>query len=106
MNPRVVLEAADHGLDVGFERGVPRLVAEDLAARRLHPARVVDVRPRRSLRPGPRLRIPTGIEEHQHHADAVAVGDRQKPVDPVEEAPGVGGVGNVVEEHANRVEAQ
>ena len=92
-------------MHVGLEVVLLCGIGEDDAARALHPAAVVDAGARPVLQAALRIGIPHAVEEHDHRPDVVLGGDLEKLVDALEEAVAILVPGKVVQENANRVEA-
>ena len=63
------------------------------------------MRPRLALLAGPGVGVPAVIQQHEHHADAAGLADGQELVDAFVEALGPLAVRDVVEVHAQHVEA-
>ena len=78
---------------------------DDLVAGALHPAGIMDVRPRLGLLAGLGAGVPAVIQQHEHRPNAVLVANRQELVDPFAESLGVLAVGNVVQIYAKDVKA-
>ncbi len=103
---RIGAEVADDAFDVALQGVVARGVGEDGATGRLHPAGVVHVVLGLGLLAGLGVGVPARVEEHEHGADVVAVGDRQVVLDALQVRAVIGVPRDVVQEHAHDVEAQ
>ncbi|CAM4087162.1 hypothetical protein TSST111916_21000 [Tsukamurella strandjordii] len=102
---RILRERGDHAGGVGLQRaGVG--IGESGRAGALHPGRVVHAGRGLALHTGLGVRVPAGVEEHEHGANAVGGGDRQEGVEPLLEPGRVGCPQLILEEDADHAHPQ
>src|ERR1043166_937278 len=105
-NALIASERADNAFHVRFEMRILRRVLERRAVRTLYPAGVVYARARLALFSELRIRIPHGVEEHEHRSDLVFRGDGEKLIQATLEAFRVLLPEQVVKKDAHRVHAE
>ena len=97
---------SDDALRIGLQLIQLLRMRHVFSARTLHPAGIVDLRPGRGLRAQLQVGVPAGIEDDKRHLDVVLVRNGQKLVHPVEKALGILLPEQIVQKHADAVEAQ
>lgn len=104
---RIIGEGRDNPLDVREDDGLKGFgIVDDVGTGALQPLGIVHAGNRFRLRPRLGVRIPAGIQQDQGGFDPMLVCDRKKPVDALDEIGSIFLPENVVQEHADRVEAR
>jgi hypothetical protein len=106
VHARVGTKSLEHTLDVRAQLVMPRRVSQDRGAGSLHPSGIVHVRLRRALRAELWMRIPHAVEQDEHHADTVAIGDLEELLDAPDERCRILLPEKIVQKDAHAVEAE